>query len=108
MPKVTVYNVSGAQVGELELAETVFGIRTKRSCFAQCCCCSTSMLNAQALTKLKDAPKYAAAVVNLGNKKVLAVLVKVAFAPRNGLAAVSYSDRLHAATASNFLRKFVV
>jgi large subunit ribosomal protein L4 len=27
MPKVTVYNVSGAQVGELELAETVFGIQ---------------------------------------------------------------------------------
>ncbi|MNZ65593.1 50S ribosomal protein L4 [compost metagenome] len=26
MPKVTVYNVSGAQVGEVELAESVFGI----------------------------------------------------------------------------------
>ncbi len=26
MPKVTVFNVSGAQVGELELAESVFGI----------------------------------------------------------------------------------
>ncbi|GIP19532.1 50S ribosomal protein L4 [Paenibacillus montaniterrae] len=26
MPKVTVYNVSGAQVGELELADSVFGI----------------------------------------------------------------------------------
>ncbi len=26
MPKVAVYNVSGAQVGEIELAETVFGI----------------------------------------------------------------------------------
>ncbi len=27
MPKVTVYNVSGAQVGEVELAESVFGIQ---------------------------------------------------------------------------------
>ncbi|WP_028609653.1 50S ribosomal protein L4 [Paenibacillus harenae] len=27
MPKVTVFNVSGAQVGELELAESVFGIQ---------------------------------------------------------------------------------
>ncbi|NIK80164.1 large subunit ribosomal protein L4 [Paenibacillus castaneae] len=27
MPKVTVFNVSGAQVGELELSETVFGIQ---------------------------------------------------------------------------------
>lgn len=27
MPKVTVYNVSGAQVGEVELSETVFGIQ---------------------------------------------------------------------------------
>ena len=27
MPKVTVYNMSGAQVGELELSEAVFGIQ---------------------------------------------------------------------------------
>lgn len=27
MPKVTVYNVSGSQVGELELAENVFGVQ---------------------------------------------------------------------------------
>ena len=26
MPKVAVYNVSGAQVGEIELSEAVFGI----------------------------------------------------------------------------------
>ena len=27
MPKVTVYNMSGAQVGEIELSEAVFGIQ---------------------------------------------------------------------------------
>lgn len=31
MPKVAVYNVSGAQVGEIELAETVFGLEPNTS-----------------------------------------------------------------------------
>jgi large subunit ribosomal protein L4 len=30
MPKVTLYNVSGAQVGEIELAESVFGIEPNK------------------------------------------------------------------------------
>jgi large subunit ribosomal protein L4 len=31
MPKVPVYNISGAQVGEIELAETIFGIQPNAS-----------------------------------------------------------------------------
>jgi len=31
MPKVPVYNISGAQVGEIELAETIFGIEPNAS-----------------------------------------------------------------------------
>lgn len=30
MPKVAVYNISGAQVGEIELADTVFGIEPNK------------------------------------------------------------------------------
>ena len=46
-------------------------------------CCS-NLQNAEVRIKQKVALKYAAADVNLGNKKEQVALVKVAFAPRNG------------------------
>ncbi|MNY19624.1 hypothetical protein D3C86_1530660 [compost metagenome] len=59
------------------------------------------------LTKQKVVQKFAAVVVNLGNKKVQVVRVKVVFVLHSGKAAVPYSDQLLAAMVSNCLEKFV-
>ena len=32
MPKVTVYNQTGSQVGEIELTDSIFGIEPNESC----------------------------------------------------------------------------
>lgn len=107
MPKVTVFNVSGAQVGELELADSVFGIEPNAHVMHS----AVLLQNAaerQGTHKTKDAPKYVAVDVSLGNKKVQVALVKVASVLHNGLVVVQYLAQHLALMDLSFLRKFVV
>ena len=70
MPKLSVYDLSGAQTGEIELNDSVFGAEFNE------------------LPLLKPVLWYAVAVVNPGNKKVLAALVAVPTVLPYGLAVV--------------------
>lgn len=74
MPTVTKYNMSGLKVGEIQLNDAVFGVEVNEAVMHQAVVrqLSNERLGTHA-TKTRGL--YAVAVVNLGNRKVLAVLV---------------------------------
>ena len=64
-------------------------------------------LSVKVLIKVKNRSEVRAVDVNHGVKKELDVHVKDLSVLHNGAAVVLYLDQFHAATATNFLRKFV-
>jgi len=112
MPKVTVYNQTGSQVGEIELAEAIFGIEPNEAVLFEAVMMQRASLR-QGTHKVKTrsevrALKFAVVVVNHGVKKELDVLVKGLSALLNGVVVVRYSDLHQEAMRTNFLRRFVV
>lgn len=107
MPKVTVYNQTGSQVGEIELAEAIFGIEPNEAVLFEAVMMQRASLR-QGTHKVKTRLKFAVVVVNHGVKKELDVLVKGLSALLNGVVVVRYSDLHQEAMRTNFLRKFVV
>lgn len=105
MPKVSVYNVDGSQVGEVELNDAVFGIEPNQHVLYDAVLMQRASLR-QGTHKVKDVLKFVAVDVSLGNKKVQVALVKVQFVHHNGKAAVSYLVQHHGAMRINCLRKF--
>lgn len=91
MPKVTVYNQTGSQVGEIELAEAIFGIEPNEAVLFEAVMMQRASLR-QGTHKVKLALKFAVVVVNHGVKKELDVLVKGLSALLNGVVVVRYSD----------------
>lgn len=106
MPKVAVFNVSGSQVGELELADSVFGIEPHAYALNQAVLLQRASLR-MGTHKVKGRSEVRGGGRKLGNKKVRVVRVKVVSALRNGKAAASFSDRHLAAIRSNCQRKYV-
>lgn len=86
MPKVTLFNTSGNEVGEVELSDSVFGIEPNVHVLHEAALMQRASLR-RGTHKVKDALKCVAADVSLGNKKVQVVLVKAPFVLRNGKAA---------------------
>ena len=73
MPTVATYNQSGVKVGEIQLNDAVFGVEVNEAVMHQ------------AVVRQLSNERLAA---NLGNKKVLAVLVQALAAPQSGSVAV--------------------
>lgn len=68
MPKVTVYNQTGSQVGEIELAEAIFGIEPNEAVLFEAVMMQRASLR-QGTHKVKLALKFAVVVVNHGVKR---------------------------------------
>lgn len=106
MPKVAVYNISGAQVGEIELADTVFGIEPNKHVLHDAVVMQLASMR-QGTHKVKTRSE-----VSGGGRKPWKqrnwTRVKDPFVRHNGKAAVRYSVRHHAAMRISFLRKFAV
>ena len=83
MPKLSVYDLSGAQTGEIELNDSVFGAEFNEAVVHQAVV--MQLANQRQGT---SATKTRAMVVNPGNKKVLAALVAVPTVLPYGLAVV--------------------
>ncbi len=108
MPKVAVYNVSGSQVGEVELADAVFGIEPHAHVMHEAVLMQQASLR-QGTHKVKGRSEVRGGGRKpWKQKKVPDVHAKEVSVHLNGRAAVSYSARLHAAMLINFLRKFAV
>ena len=98
MPQVALYNQQGAQVGEIVLNEAIFGIEPHKQAMFDAVIMQRCV---KELTKLKLVLRYVVVDVNLGNKKVLDVLVKDLFVHLNGVVEESYSDQFHVAMHIN-------
>ena len=107
MPKVALYNVSGSQVGEVELNEAVFGIEPNAHVLHSAVLPLRASLR-RGTHKVKGRSEVRGGGRKPWKQKVPAVLVKVRSVLHNGKAAAWYLDRLRATTHLNFLRKFVV
>lgn len=83
MPKVALFNISGSQVGEVELNDAVFGIEPNTHVLHEAVVMQRASLRF-GTHKVKGRSEVAAAAVNLGNKKVRAVRAKVPSVPLNG------------------------
>ena len=79
MPKVAVYNIEGASVGEIELADNIFGIEINKALLHQVV---RMQLNnkRQGTQSAKTRAEVEEAEQNPGDKKVPGVPVMVAFA----------------------------
>lgn len=87
MPKLSVYDLSGAQTGEIELNDSVFGAEFNEAVVHQAVVMQLANQR-QGTSATKPVLWYAVAVVNPGNKKVLAALVAVPTVLPYGLAVV--------------------
>ena len=97
MPQVALYNQQGAQVGEITLNETIFGIEPhKQAMFDAVIMQRASMRQGTHKTKTRTEVD-----ANLGNKKVLDVLVKDLFVPLNGVVEELYLDQFHVVMHTN-------
>lgn len=106
MPKVTVYNQAGSQVGEIELNDSVFGIEPNKHVMSEVII-SLRASQRQGTAKIKIVPKFAAVVVNHGDKKEQAVLVKAQFAHLNGVGVVQYLAQYRVVMHINFRKRCV-
>ena len=90
MPKVTVYNQTGSQVGEIELAEAIFGIEPNEAVLFE------AVMMQRASLRQGTQSKTRSEVRGGGRKpwrqKELDVLVKGLSALLNGVVVVRYSD----------------
>ena len=100
MPQVALYNQQGAQVGEIVLNETIFGIEPHKQAMFDAVIMQRASMR-QGTHKTKLVLRYVVVDVNLGNKKVLDVLVKDLSVHLNGVVEESYSDQFHVAMHTN-------
>lgn len=107
MPKVTVYNQTGSQVGEIELAEAIFGIEPNEAVLFEAVMMQRASLR-QGTHKVKTRSEVRGGGRKPWRQKELDVLVKGLSALLNGVVVVRYSDLHQEAMRTNFLRKFVV
>lgn len=107
MPKVALFNISGSQVGEIELNDAVFGIEPNKHVLHDAVVMQLASLR-QGTHKVKGRSEVRGGGRKPWKQKVLVALVKVRSVHRNGLVAVLYLVRLHAAMHTNCLRRFVV
>ena len=107
MPKVTVYNQTGSQVGEIELAEAIFGIEPNEAVLFEAVMMQRASLR-QGTHKVKTRSEVRGGGRKPWRQKELDVLVKGLSALLNGVVVVRYSDIHQEAMRTNFLRKFVV
>ena len=106
MPKVTVYNQTGSQVGEIELAEAIFGIEPNEAVLFEAVMMQRASLR-QGTHKVKLVLKFAVVVVNHGVKRNWTCSSRVY--PFSSMAWWWYGIRIHQeAMRTNFLRRFVV
>lgn len=106
MPKVALFNISGSQVGEIELNDAVFGIEPNKHVLHDAVVMQLASLR-QGTHKVKGRSEVRGGGRKPWKQKVLTALVKVRSVRRNGLVAVLYLVRLHAAMLTNCLKRFV-
>lgn len=107
MPKVTLFNQTGSQVGDIELNESIFGIEPNNHVLFEAIIMQRA-LYVKELIKLKTVLKLQAVDVNLGNKKELDVRVKVLSVLHNGVAVALFLDQLQDLTLTSYLKRYVV
>jgi len=107
MPKVTVYNQTGSQVGEIELAEAIFGIEPNEAVLFEAVMMQRASLR-QGTHKVKTRSEVRGGGRKPWRQKGTGRAVRVLTAPLNGVVVVRYSDLHQEAMRTNFLRKFVV
>ena len=91
MPKVTVYNQTGSQVGEIELAEAIFGIEPNEAVLFEAVMMQRASLR-QGTHKVKTRSEVRGGGRKPWRQKELDVLVKGLSALLNGVVVVRYSD----------------
>ena len=107
MPKVTVYNQTGSQVGEIELAEAIFGIEPNEAVLFEAVMMQRASLR-QGTHKVKTRSEVRGGGRKPWRQKELDVLVKGLSVLLNGVVVVRYSVIHQEAMRTNFLRRFVV
>ena len=90
MPKVTVYNQTGSQVGEIELAEAIFGIEPNEAVLFEAVMMQRASLR-QGTHKVKTRSEVRGGGRKPWRQKELDVLVKGLSALLNGVVVVRYS-----------------
>lgn len=106
MPKVALFNQSGSKVGDIELNESVFGIEPNKQVLFEAVLMQRASLR-QGNHKVKNRSEVRGGGRKPWRQKEQVVLVKGQSVLHNGAVVVPYLDRFHAATATNFLRRFV-
>ena len=91
MPKVTVYNQTGSQVGEIELAEAIFGIEPNEAVLFEAVMMQRASLR-QGTHKVKTRSEVRGGGRKPWRQKELDVLVKGLSVLLNGVVVVRYSD----------------
>lgn len=100
MPTIALYNQSGDKINDLVLNDAVFGIEPNQQVIYDVVNAQRAAMRQERMIQ-KDAAKYAAAVVNRGDKKEPDGLVKDRFVLRSGEAAALCSARLPEVMLSN-------
>jgi len=93
MPKVALYNTAGEQIGEIELADSIFAVEVNEAAMHQ----AVLTYLANSLLQKRE-PKYAVGDENPGARKGRAAPGTVPYVHRSGEAAVSFSGRNRAVT----------
>lgn len=107
MPKVTLFNISGNEVGEVELSDSVFGIEPNEHVLHEAALMQRASLR-RGTHKVKGRSEVRGGGRKPWKQKVQVALVKAPFVLHNGKAAALSSDQHHVAIPGNCLRRFVV
>lgn len=100
MPQVALYNQQGAQVGEIVLNETIFGIEPHKQAMFDAVIMQRASMR-QGTHKTKTRTEVRGGGRKPWKQKVLDVLVKDLFVHLNGVVEESYSDQFHVAMHTN-------
>jgi large subunit ribosomal protein L4 len=106
MPKVALLNQTGSQVGDIELNDYVFGIEPNEAVLFDAVVMQRASLR-QGNHKVKNRSEVAGGGKKPWRQKGTGRARQGSSVHHNGAEAESSSDRHHAATAINCLRKYV-
>jgi len=106
MPKVALFNQSGSKVGDIELNDTVFGIEPNTHVMTEAVLMQRASLR-QGNHKVKNRSEVRGGGRKPWRQKGTGRARQGSIRSPQWRGVVLYLDQFHAATATNFLRKFV-
>lgn len=103
MPKVTLFNQTGSQVGDIELNESIFGIEPNNHVLFEAIIMQRASLR-QGTHKVKNRSEVAGGGRKPWKQKELDVRVKVLSVLHNGVAVALFLDQLQDLTLTSYLK----